>query len=289
MTSKASTTKTTKTTRDKRKAQQISYDDFEVKEKFKELLPRLNDNDYAELKRSIQANGCRDPLVVWRCKDGEKILIDGHHRYEICTDAKKPYDVKFMSFDSEDEAIAWMLDNQRSRRNLNSFQLAETVWKHKDYYKKLFKASWRKRGKASDQNSDSGGVDDKKPDSRAYVYGKMGKLAGISHDTMSKIGTILEVANNNPNNIILQRKVKALRDGLKGVSVNSVYAIVKEIRDINQHNPPKPKPQTTTTPVDRAISRLNKVEEKLSTKDERMILYNRVIEWAKDKQKKTSS
>jgi hypothetical protein len=28
--------------------------------------------------------GCRDPLVVWPGKDGKRVLLGGHNRFEIC-------------------------------------------------------------------------------------------------------------------------------------------------------------------------------------------------------------
>jgi ParB-like chromosome segregation protein Spo0J len=45
------------------------------------LLP-LRDEELRELERSVLDEGIRDPLVVWR-KDGQLILVDGHHRYEL--------------------------------------------------------------------------------------------------------------------------------------------------------------------------------------------------------------
>ena len=47
---------------------------------FKSLITPLTDEEKNLLEQSIGQEACRDPLVTWR-----GILVDGHHRYEICT------------------------------------------------------------------------------------------------------------------------------------------------------------------------------------------------------------
>lgn len=270
----------TKTTKGKRAPQQISYDDFETKDKFKDLLPRLSAGDYTKLKRSILKYGCRDPLIIWKRENARDVLVDGHHRYEICKENGIPYEVKFISFDGgEDEAVKWMLDNQRGRRNLTKFQLALIALEHKKHYKELAEARPRQKGENNYQNSDK----------KTNANKELGKLVGISHDTIGRIVAILKTAESNPDHNGLQKKVDALRNGKPGVSVNSVYAMVLEIRGTAQDNTPKKLTQEPTKQIDRAISRLDSVEEKLSQKDDRINLYDRVIKWAKDKREKASS
>lgn len=84
---------------------------------FKALIPPLSAIEFATLEASIQEKGCRDPLVVWA---EEKILIDGHNRYAICTAHGIPYKTVEMSFDSPNTVKVWMLLNQLGRRNLTS-------------------------------------------------------------------------------------------------------------------------------------------------------------------------
>jgi hypothetical protein len=84
---------------------------------FQALIPPLSASEFATLEASIQEKGCRDPLVVWA---EEKILIDGHHRYAICTARDIPYQTVEMSFEGRNAVKAWMLLNQLGRRNLTS-------------------------------------------------------------------------------------------------------------------------------------------------------------------------
>src|SRR6266850_4698533 len=88
---------------------------FKIDPEFKALIPPLKPDELTELELSIKAEGVRDRLVVWAEED---ILLDGHHRYEIATRLKKPYDTKGLSFPNRDQAKAWLITNQFARRNL---------------------------------------------------------------------------------------------------------------------------------------------------------------------------
>jgi len=82
---------------------------------FKALIPPLSASEFATLEASILKEGCRDPLVVWT---EEKVLIDGHNRYDICTAHSISYQTVEMSFDSRDAVKVWMIGNQLGRRSL---------------------------------------------------------------------------------------------------------------------------------------------------------------------------
>lgn len=53
---------------------------------FKNLIPPLQRTEYLQLEENLLADGCRDPLVVWR-----GTLVDGHNRYEICMRHRIPF------------------------------------------------------------------------------------------------------------------------------------------------------------------------------------------------------
>ena len=62
---------------------------------------------------------CRDSIVLW----GD-ILIDGHNRYEICTNRNIPFNTINKDFDTREEALIWIISTQVSRRNLSPIQLS---------------------------------------------------------------------------------------------------------------------------------------------------------------------
>lgn len=69
-------------------------------------------------------DGCREALTVWLKSKKEKVLIDGHHRYEICKENDIKFDTVELRFASLEEVKDWMIDNQLGRRNLNPDQLS---------------------------------------------------------------------------------------------------------------------------------------------------------------------
>lgn len=81
---------------------------------FKNLIPPLQRTEYLQLEENLLADGCRDPLVVWR-----GTLVDGHNRYEICMRHRIPFSVTEVDFYCREEAIAWICANQLGRRNLS--------------------------------------------------------------------------------------------------------------------------------------------------------------------------
>lgn len=84
---------------------------------FRTLIPPLTDDEKRLLEQNIVAEGCRDPLVAW----GD-VLIDGHHRYEICTRRGVPFEVVRRDFTDRSEVREWIIRNQLGRRNLTPEQ-----------------------------------------------------------------------------------------------------------------------------------------------------------------------
>jgi len=91
-----------------------------IDEEFKALIPPLSEEERDLLEGSIIADGCRDALVLW---DG--VLIDGHHRYEICTRLGIEFDtVAVISIETRQAAMDWIDRNQLGRRNLTPDQMS---------------------------------------------------------------------------------------------------------------------------------------------------------------------
>ena len=84
-----------------------------ISAEFKDLIPALSPQEYAQLEENILAHGCRDPITLWRGK-----IIDGHNRYAICTMHKIPFETAKLRLPSKDAVKLWILDNQLGRRNL---------------------------------------------------------------------------------------------------------------------------------------------------------------------------
>ena len=87
---------------------------LKTKNEFKNLISPLRQNEYAQLEENLLKDGCRDPIIIW-----QGYIVDGHNRYEICTRHNIPYEITEMSFESDEDAIAWICENQLGRRNIS--------------------------------------------------------------------------------------------------------------------------------------------------------------------------
>lgn len=88
--------------------------ELKIDRDFKELIRPLFPEEYKQLEENLIADGCRDPIIVW---DGT--IVDGHNRYEICSRLKIPFEVIEKRFDSKEDVIIWICNNQLGRRNIS--------------------------------------------------------------------------------------------------------------------------------------------------------------------------
>lgn len=86
-----------------------------INPKFRDLIPSPTSEELDQLRRNLASDGCRDPLVVW----GD-VIVDGHNRYEICTNFGIPFKTVSKEFADDEEAIDWIEKNQLGRRNLTA-------------------------------------------------------------------------------------------------------------------------------------------------------------------------
>jgi len=84
----------------------------------------LTKQEFNQLESNIIAEGCRDPLVIWKKGDMDFVLVDGHNRYKICSKHELDFKVEKKHFESISAIKDWMINNQLGRRNLTPEQSA---------------------------------------------------------------------------------------------------------------------------------------------------------------------
>ena len=89
-------------------------DTYYIDPEFKRLLPELSETELEYLEANIIQDGCRDPIVLWN-----NIIVDGHHRYEICKRHRISFKTESLQFSCREEAIRWICLNQLGRRNIS--------------------------------------------------------------------------------------------------------------------------------------------------------------------------
>ncbi len=88
---------------------------LKVKPEFQRLIPLQSRGEYLALSESVKADGCRDPLLVWK---GRNIVLDGHTRRDLCIEHKQKVKVHEVELPDEKAATEFILQIQRQRRNL---------------------------------------------------------------------------------------------------------------------------------------------------------------------------
>src|SRR5262245_54293105 len=88
---------------------------LKVNPAFEALIPLQSRGEHMALDQSIQAEGCRDPLLVWK---GKNVVLDGHTRRALCIGHKKQVKVREVDLPDERAALEYILQIQRQRRNL---------------------------------------------------------------------------------------------------------------------------------------------------------------------------
>lgn len=97
---------------------------------FKNLLPELTAEEYTGLERDIVKHGILSPIIVWN-----GVIVDGHNRYAIAQAHRFPdaaIPTKEIAFDGKAQAIEWIINNQKSRRNLTKSQLVAAWSKYEE-------------------------------------------------------------------------------------------------------------------------------------------------------------
>ena len=89
--------------------------EIKINEEIAKYWPPLEDEKFAILEKSIQDEGLREQLVVWKQTNE---LLDGNHRKKILDKHKIPYGdkIKYLSFPSLLHAKHWVHLNQQGRR-----------------------------------------------------------------------------------------------------------------------------------------------------------------------------
>ena len=128
-----------------------------INPKFKSLIPPLSQEEYSQLEANILSDGCRDPLVAWN-----GFLVDGHNRYQICSNHNIEFEAVEYEFESEEEVIDWIIDNQLGRRNLDPTQAS--ILRGKQYNR-------LKKGHGGDRKSSGQNVHLKTADDLAAKHG----------------------------------------------------------------------------------------------------------------------
>jgi len=203
---------------------------IKINDNFKSLIPPLTESEYAELEASILAEGCREALITWN-----DWIVDGHHRYEICTKYNIPFHTQEKEFESEDAAKVWIISNQLARRNISDYLRFELKEKRKDILLERGREKKRVAGKEA-------------RDIQLGVLPIIGKTPEEPHDTRQIIADELGWSHSKfaMAELVAKHAPEELKEELRAdkVSINEAYKQVR--RELSRKE---------------AIEKLNNIEE----------------------------
>lgn len=200
--------------------------EFTIDPEFRDLLPPLSEDERQKLMASLNADGCREPLVVWA---EESILIDGHNRYAICNDLSLTYAVVTKSFKTRDDVKMWMFRNQLGRRNLTDFHRAQIALLMKPVVESQARAK-QAAGRPKEAEKEVVEIlpQDTKPGKKTRDI--VGEIAGVSGKTIDKVEKIL--ANAAPEVIDqVRRKEKSIEAAYKEVTAPKPPKAVEPVEE----------------------------------------------------------
>jgi len=180
-----------------------------IRDDFKNLIPPLSTEEFELLEASIKKEGCRDPIVTWN-----NTIIDGHNRYAICIKHNIPFKTVEHSFEDDDEAKLWIIENQMARRNLTPYQRSVLALKGDNIVAERAK---KQQGTRTDLLPNLA-----KSFQPIDTRETLAKLAGVSHGTIAKVKVIQREA---PKEIIDKLEKNE-------ISIHQAYQKVRQVKKV---------------------------------------------------------
>jgi ParB-like chromosome segregation protein Spo0J len=160
---------------------------------YSRLLPKMSEEEFAELKASIKAEGQHYPITV-----NENLeVLDGHHRYRACMELGIEPDFEVRKFEDKLLEKKFVIEVNLRRRHLNNFQLVELAVPLLEIEKALAKKRQAAGGKEGRNLQLGLAPDDAKPEFKAKTAEVVAKEAGVSTRTFERGKKILEKASED--------------------------------------------------------------------------------------------
>lgn len=195
---------------------------------YEKMLPQMTQEEFAELKASIQTEGQHYPIIV----NEDLEVLDGHHRFRACTELDIEPDFEVRKFDDKLLEKKFVIEANLRRRHLNNFQLVELAVPLLEIEKALAKQRQSRGGKIGRDLQLGLASDDAEPPLKAKAAEVVAKKAGVSTRTLERGKKIIETATEEDK--------QKLREGK--TSIAKVY------REVTAQIPQPPKEPAKEAP-----------------------------------------
>ncbi len=194
-----------------------------VNPEYEKLLPKMSDEEFAELKASMETEGQHYPIVA-----NENLeVLDGHHRFRACLELGIEPDFEVRRFEDKLLEKKFVIEANLRRRHLNNFQLVELGVPLLEIEKELAKKRQAAGGKNGRNTQVGLAPDDAKAAFKGKATAAVAKKVGVSTRTFERGKKILEKASEEDKQQL--RKGKA--------SISKVYSEVVAVEKGAEQTP----------------------------------------------------
>ena len=180
-----------------------------VNPEYEKLLPKMSDEEFAELKSSIQTEGQHYPIVA----NEDLVVLDGHQRLKACVELGIEPDFEVRKFEDKLLEKKFVIEANLRRRHLTKFQLVELGIPLLEIEKALAKKRQITGGKTVRNIQLGLAPDDAKPAFKIKATAAVAKKVGVSTRTFERGKKIFEKGSEEDK--------QKLREGK--TSISGVY------------------------------------------------------------------
>src|SRR4030065_2723670 len=145
-----------------------------INPEYEKLLPKMSEEEFAELKNSIQEEGQHYPIVA----NEDLEVLDGHHRFRACSELGIEPDFEIRHFEDKMLEKKFVIEANLRRRHLNNFQLVELAVPLLEIEKALAKKRQARGGKNGRDMQLGLASDDAEPEPKSKDTEVVAKKAG---------------------------------------------------------------------------------------------------------------
>ncbi len=176
---------------------------------YEKLLPKMTEEEFAQLKRSIAEEGQHYPIIA----NEDLEVLDGHHRFRACTELGIEPDFEVRKFDDKLVEKKFVIEANLRRRHLNNFQLVELAVPLLEIERELARRRRSRGGKIGRDLQLGLAPNDAVPIAKAKATEAVAKKIGLSARTFERGKKILEEGSEDDK--------QKLREGK--ASITQVY------------------------------------------------------------------
>lgn len=196
----------------------MKFRELKIDKELKDLLPPQTEEEHKILEKSILKDGCSSPIITWN-----DYIVDGHNRYSVCSKYNIGFEEIKLGYNTKDEIIMWMLENQLGRRNLSDVQRIIIAEK----YRNVIETQAKENLKTSGEQYGKGCSNSNKPMNNPIDTKKeLAKIAGVGVEKYYRTNKILKTDNEE------------IKEKLKNgdISVNKAYTTLFPKKEEKQYN-----------------------------------------------------